>query len=436
MKVKLLIFAVFIVSRISAQKDIKIVKIDNSKFPQIELLIKGNKRIDTSNLKIFEGKQKLNYGTFDVPYKDIKKERRILFLVNNEGFETEKSLLLKAFSKLKKSDKINLGIMFPDKNDKIKVRFASSEFSKNHAFFKAFLSSSKIIEYNETDCKTEKKIREYLFSGKTELKNIGIIIIGDLKNNSMNFCSGLVKESSVPVYVLQKGNLEKEKEDKIIKICMKSGGMYTQSKSEKDIPEILKRYTDDISLDPFNTKSNLRKIIFRISGASKITKITVKYRKNAQQFTITKPKRKQLSDKELFLTIFSSVLLLFIVLLLLKCRKNRKKILKDEKAEPEMQAMNITVPIEINVKGKGINKTYFFEKHLIRIGRNPDNDIVIPDATVSGNHAVINKQGREFLIQDLGSTNGIIVNKKKIKKRILKNKDQIKLGGVVLFVRI
>jgi len=97
--------------------------------------------------------------------------------------------------------------------------------------------------------------------------------------------------------------------------------------------------------------------------------------------------------------------------------------------------MNITIPIEINIKGKGLNKTYFFEKHLIRIGRNKDNDIVIPDSTVSGNHAIINKQGKEFTIQDLGSTNGVIVNKKKVKKQVLKTGDQIKLGGIVMFVR-
>ncbi len=93
-------------------------------------------------------------------------------------------------------------------------------------------------------------------------------------------------------------------------------------------------------------------------------------------------------------------------------------------------------PIEINVKTKGFNKTYFFEKHIISIGRSSTNDIIIPDRTVSGSHAVINKEGEFFKIQDLGSTNGVVVNQKKIKTQKLISKDKIKLGGAILIVRI
>ena len=49
--------------------------------------------------------------------------------------------------------------------------------------------------------------------------------------------------------------------------------------------------------------------------------------------------------------------------------------------------------------------------HLITIGRGSENDVVIPDVSISRFHAFA-KQGAnsEWLIQDAGSTNGTTVN--------------------------
>jgi len=437
MKFKLLIIIVFFTLSITAQKDIKIVKIDNSDYPNIELLIKNVKSLDTSQLQIFENKQKRDYLISDVPYKEIKKERRILFLLNSAEAGSLKNLLKEEISNLKNADQINVGIMTKGETGKIHIFWLAPEFSRNRQFFTDYFDriNSDFKLRKGKNCKDEKKIQTYLFSANSEFKNAGIIIIGNLENNDLNFCTELEKNAPAPIYVLQTKQIEKEKEDKIIEICMKSGGMYTQSKSNKDGLKILKRYNEDISLVPFNTKTSLEKISFQVSGKNNKTKIKVIYGKYSRSFNITKQKKIFLSDKETSLTVFSSILLLFIIFLLARCRKNRKKTNKQNKKIVELQPANITIPIEINVKGKGLNKTYFFEKHLIRIGRNTENDIVIPDTTVSGNHAIINKQGKEFVIQDLGSTNGVVVNQKKTKKKTLKTGDKIKLGGIVMFVR-
>lgn len=437
MKFNVFILLLLITLKLSAQKDIKIVKIDNSDYPNIELLIKNVKTLDTSKLQIFENKQKRDYLISDVPYKEIKKERRILFLLNSAETDSLKNILKKEISRLKNSDQINVGIMIKGENGKINIFYLAPEFSKNRQFFSDYFDrinpDYKLAK--SKNCKAEKKTQTYLFSVNSELKNAGIIIIGNLENNNLNFCTGLQKNAPAPIYVLQTKQIEKEKEDKIIEICMKSGGMYTQSKTNKDGLKILKRYNDDISLVPFNAKTSLKKINFQISGKKEETNIKIIYGKYSMSFKIKKQKKIFLSDKERYLTIFSSILLLFIIFLLARCRKKSQKTKKDNDKTVELQPMNITIPIEINVKGKGFNKTFFFEKHLIRIGRNPENDIVIPDTTVSGNHAIINKQGKEFVIQDLGSTNGVVVNQKKIKKKTLKTGDKVKLGGVVMFVR-
>jgi len=68
----------------------------------------------------------------------------------------------------------------------------------------------------------------------------------------------------------------------------------------------------------------------------------------------------------------------------------------------------------------------------LKIGRSPENDIIINDNLVSAQHAVIwtDGQGRCFL-EDKGSTNGSFVNRKKIKVNtpiLLKFKDEIIIG--------
>lgn len=46
------------------------------------------------------------------------------------------------------------------------------------------------------------------------------------------------------------------------------------------------------------------------------------------------------------------------------------------------------------------------DKPLMTLGRRGDQDLVIPEATVSGTHAVLRWQAGSWLIEDLGSTNG------------------------------
>jgi pSer/pThr/pTyr-binding forkhead associated (FHA) protein len=62
------------------------------------------------------------------------------------------------------------------------------------------------------------------------------------------------------------------------------------------------------------------------------------------------------------------------------------------------------------------------------IGRNPNNNIVIDNTAVSSEHAVITSDGSKFTIKDLGSKNGIFVNKKLVKTCKLFNGDIITIG--------
>lgn len=67
-----------------------------------------------------------------------------------------------------------------------------------------------------------------------------------------------------------------------------------------------------------------------------------------------------------------------------------------------------------------------------RIGRNPSNDIVFANTSISGYHAEIHaKRDGTFYISDLGSGNGVVVNNERIAQSAdLKEGDLVELGEV------
>lgn len=68
------------------------------------------------------------------------------------------------------------------------------------------------------------------------------------------------------------------------------------------------------------------------------------------------------------------------------------------------------------------------DKERMTIGRRPSNDIHIDNLAVSGEHAVISTIGNDSFLEDLGSTNGTLVNGKTVTKHVLQHGDVIELG--------
>ena len=72
---------------------------------------------------------------------------------------------------------------------------------------------------------------------------------------------------------------------------------------------------------------------------------------------------------------------------------------------------------------------HFLAGAATRIGRNPDNDIVLSDNKVSRNHAVIVDTGTGFVITDLGSANGVFVLGRRIHgSGTLGHGDDVRIG--------
>jgi hypothetical protein len=68
------------------------------------------------------------------------------------------------------------------------------------------------------------------------------------------------------------------------------------------------------------------------------------------------------------------------------------------------------------------------DDRAMRIGRSADNHVVIPDPNVSRHHAQIDANGESYVLRDLNSTNGTLVNGSKVVSHVLKAGDQVTIG--------
>jgi len=77
----------------------------------------------------------------------------------------------------------------------------------------------------------------------------------------------------------------------------------------------------------------------------------------------------------------------------------------------------------------------------VTIGREPENDLVITEEfpaweSVSRRHARIRQQANHWIVEDLGSTNGIYINERRTGRNLLRDGWRLGIGGVKFVFRI
>ncbi|MCL5734775.1 MAG: FHA domain-containing protein [Actinobacteria bacterium] len=65
---------------------------------------------------------------------------------------------------------------------------------------------------------------------------------------------------------------------------------------------------------------------------------------------------------------------------------------------------------------------------VVTIGRSPHSDIFLDDVTVSRHHARVIRDENGFLVEDLSSLNGTYVNRKRIERHRLADRDELQIG--------
>ncbi len=78
--------------------------------------------------------------------------------------------------------------------------------------------------------------------------------------------------------------------------------------------------------------------------------------------------------------------------------------------------------------GDTVIRRIALDRACLRIGRREDNDLMLDDLTVSGEHAVLHTRAGIAVISDLGSRNGTLVNGLDVTQRVLADGDCIRIG--------
>jgi pSer/pThr/pTyr-binding forkhead associated (FHA) protein len=98
---------------------------------------------------------------------------------------------------------------------------------------------------------------------------------------------------------------------------------------------------------------------------------------------------------------------------------------------PGEAGSNGQIPLFKALSGPLEGRIYLLNEKEYLIGRDPASDIVIEGKDVSRRHAKIEKVGTEYVLCDLGSSNGVLVNNFKMPRSVLTNGDLIQIGSCV-----
>src|SRR5579864_9312263 len=93
-------------------------------------------------------------------------------------------------------------------------------------------------------------------------------------------------------------------------------------------------------------------------------------------------------------------------------------------------------PRLVAIAGPLAETTVPLEESEVTIGRGTSNQVCISDRVLSRQHCAIKHENKSYVIRDLGSRHGTLVNGIPIQQQILNHGDQISLGSSVFVFQL
>jgi two-component system cell cycle response regulator len=84
--------------------------------------------------------------------------------------------------------------------------------------------------------------------------------------------------------------------------------------------------------------------------------------------------------------------------------------------------------------GPDMGKRFPLQRNEVVLGRGSDCDIQVDRDSVSRRHARVFRNGEQWMVEDLGSTNGSYVNDVPVQRSILRDSDFLKIGAAIFKV--
>lgn len=90
--------------------------------------------------------------------------------------------------------------------------------------------------------------------------------------------------------------------------------------------------------------------------------------------------------------------------------------------------LNPGTALLISARGAVSGSRYLLDEDKVTVGRDPSNDIMLDDGTVSREHAMFIRENGRYRIEDVGSLNGTYVNRRRVDSVELHSGDELMIG--------
>jgi pSer/pThr/pTyr-binding forkhead associated (FHA) protein len=108
------------------------------------------------------------------------------------------------------------------------------------------------------------------------------------------------------------------------------------------------------------------------------------------------------------------------------------RVEREEDIRASFESIPQQVPHLLIIGGNNRGREYTLKLGDNSIGRGVDNDIILADIAVSRKHTLVCYEGNQFVVRDLGSGNGTLLNGNRVASNPLQDGDQLELGNTLL----
>ncbi len=472
---------------VSAQK-ITIGNVDNTTFPKINVSVTLTEKGEAqqSDFKLIEKEKEVPFTFAKDNSTSGPSGRNICFLIEASGYtrgaaiDQFKKAVSEALGTITENDKVNVCYFGKANSDGKTLNVLSAEFTSDKSILVNEIQN-KIVAAKDTNRIADvfKGIYECLdfFNSKQDLTgNKILIVLSAAINNSRSpikaeDCIEKSTKFNIPIYTITYRTSNKYAADNFIRLSDKTNGKSASAKSASEISSAINGFMGaaDKAAAPVGNNYILTFDASQ-SGESNGFDILYKGEKVSGTYAVPEGQQSFIGKYWWLLLIAGLVIIAIIVVVILMSAKGKKAKAEENARLKNLEERNIQLQEQMRqssnqrtmvpptqeaqkfdlkrtqigggggtptlmVSAGSFAKNFPINKMKMTIGRNADNDVVIPETTVSGSHAAIVNEGGNWFIVDNNSTNGTFVNGTKVSKQRLNNGDMIKLGGANLKVQ-
>jgi hypothetical protein len=110
-------------------------------------------------------------------------------------------------------------------------------------------------------------------------------------------------------------------------------------------------------------------------------------------------------------------------------QQNMQRLGRDDTGtRPALQMESGEIALRVLIRQEGGSDVVYPLSRRTSIGRTPDNDIQVDTTFISRHHAVLLSNSDHCIVEDLNSTNGVLVNGRRVGRQILHDGDMVTVG--------